>query len=208
MKRDPLQDAYRALQHEGSSACPSDDELAGLVVGDVDDARRALLADHVVSCRRCTESAAILFETHRETSGAGRAAPIARRLWFSLAAAAAALVVVGLLVARPGARAPAAERGASGPSAGVVPPDGAALDEPPTRFEWPTTAEAESYRLELYRDSGELVWDGGRQTDTRAPLPAAARARLSAGAYYWVVEIEGPLGKTRSGPFSFRVGRR
>jgi hypothetical protein len=51
------------------------------------------------------------------------------------------------------------------------------------------------------------VWDGGRQTDTRAPLPAAARARLSAGAYYWVVEIEGALGKTRSGPFSFRVGR-
>jgi hypothetical protein len=209
MTDDRLREAYRALQGEGSPACPSDDELAGLVLGEDAEARRTALADHVVSCRRCSESVAILLETHREISGDGRTAPAARRRrWLSLAAAAAALVVIGFLLARPAERIRPAERGPSDRMAGVVPADGTPLAEPPERFEWPPSAEAESYRLEVYRDSGELVWDSGLLATTHAVLPADARARLAAGAYYWVVEVEGSLGRTRTGPFSFRVGRR
>ncbi|HEX2223053.1 MAG TPA: hypothetical protein VHN15_02480, partial [Thermoanaerobaculia bacterium] len=45
--------AYRRLQEAGSDACPPEEALAALAVGEVPEERRAALADHVVACRRC-----------------------------------------------------------------------------------------------------------------------------------------------------------
>jgi hypothetical protein len=204
MTRDPFRDAFRALQTEGSPSCPSDEDLASLVLGDA-GTRRDALADHVVSCRRCAESVGILYDTHREVSGPSPRAP-ARR-WLSVAAAAVALATLGVLLARRPDRLPSVDRGAASRSGAVVPPDRAALPESPLRLQWPARSGAETYRVKLFRDSGELVWDSGSMTSVSADLPADARERVGTGAYYWIVEIEGPLGKERSGPFSFRVGR-
>ena len=205
MKRDSLRDAFRGLQTEGSPSCPPDEELVSLVLGEVSRERRDALADHVVSCRRCADGVRILYETHREASGARHGAP-ARR-WLSVAAAAAVLAIVGVLIARGPGRVPSAERGTVAPGSTVVPYDGAVLPEPPSRLQWPARSGAETYRARLYRDSGELVWDSGTVASASAELPADARDRVGTGAYYWVVETAGSLGRERSGPFSFRVGR-
>ena len=205
MTRDPLHDAFRALQTEGSPSCPPDEELVSLVLGELTGDRRDSLADHVVSCRLCADGVRILYETHREASGARLGAPVRR--WISVAAVAAALAIVGVLVVRGPGRAPSAERGTVLQSVAVVPYDGAVLLEPPSRLQWPSRSGAESYRAKLYRDSGELVWDSGAIVSASTDLPTDVRTRLGTGSYYWVVEIESSLGRERSGPFSFRVGR-
>jgi hypothetical protein len=205
MTHDPLHDAFRALQTEGSPSCPPDEELVSLVLGEVAGDRRNSLADHVVSCRRCADGVRILYETHRETSGT-RPATQARR-WMSVAAVAAVLAIVGVLLARGPGQAPSAERGSVARDSAVVPNDGEVLLEPPSRLQWPSRSEAETYRAKLYRDSGELVWDSGTMSAASTELPADVRNRLETGAYYWVVETEGSRGPERSGPYSFRVGR-
>lgn len=202
---DDLREAYRALQGPGSAQCPADEELAALVLGELPAERRDAAADHVVSCRRCTESAGVLFETHREASGARAASPSSRRRWVSLAAAAAAIAAIVLLV-RPPERAPSAERGRGDRAAGFVPADGAQLAEAPPRFAWPPLERAETYRLKLYRDSGDPAWESAAVAAPSVELPPEARGRLgTGGAYYWVVEVEGPSGASRLGPVSFRI---
>src|SRR5437762_670503 len=66
--------AYRELQQAGSGGCPDAETLAGLVLKDVPPEKREALADHVVSCRRCSEDYQILSRTDVEAS------PLRRRL--------------------------------------------------------------------------------------------------------------------------------
>jgi len=199
---DRLQEAYRGLQAAGSEQCPGDEELAGLVLGEGPAERRAALADHVVGCRRCTENARILFEVRQETDAT--AASLPRRRWLTLAAAAAALAVIGLLIGRQ--RTASIERGLPLRAAEILPADGAELPSAPDRFRWTRVDQAEGYDVKLYRDAGDLAWESGRETAPEAELPQAARSGLESGrAYYWVVEVDAPAGATRLGPFSFRL---
>jgi len=205
---DRLREAYRALQAPGSEACPADEELAAIALGELEPGRRDALADHVVACRRCAESVGILLETHREASVRKATASPLRR-WIPLAAAAAAIAVIALLIARLPTPSPSVERGRAERIPGLVPADGAELPDPPARFAWPASERAEAYRLKIYRDSGDAAW---ASADTAAPfleLPPDARARLKpGGAYYWVIEVEGSSGASRLGPFSFRIADR
>jgi hypothetical protein len=207
MTPDELREAYRALQTEGSAHCPADEELAALAVGELSAPRRTELADHVVACRRCAESAAILLETHREIGGSQllrSASP--RRRWLSLAAAAAALAVIGLLVGRSADRPASVDRGLPAQISGIVPADGSELAAPPVRFAWPPPDQAEGYRLKLYGDGGELAWQSDRVAASAADVPPAVGSRLEAGrSYYWVVDVDGPARQARLGPFTFRI---
>jgi hypothetical protein len=58
--------AYRHLQGRGSPSCPSDDRLIDLVLHEHACAEREQLADHIVSCCRCTALCQILLRVHRD----------------------------------------------------------------------------------------------------------------------------------------------
>jgi hypothetical protein len=62
--------AYRDLQSRGSSSCPPDDRLIALVLHEHPGAEREQLADHIVSCRRCTDLAQLLLRVHRDLTRA------------------------------------------------------------------------------------------------------------------------------------------
>ena len=59
-------EAYRSLQSHGSPSCPPDDRLIALVLHEHQSAGREQLADHIVSCRRCTDLYQILLRVHRD----------------------------------------------------------------------------------------------------------------------------------------------
>lgn len=196
--------AYRELQLAGSGGCPDAETLAGLVLNDVPPEKREALADHVVSCRRCSEDYQVLSRTH------ARAAPIRRRLdprgWIAAAVILFA-VAGGVFVARRDRAQTEVTRGAGSSVASlVVPPDGGSLSSAPTEFVWPAQAGAEGYRVKLFGPSGEALWESERVKQNRVGLPPLQRARLSAGqSYFWVVETEMSLEKTRLGPFRFSL---
>ena len=62
--------AYRDLQSRGSPSCPSDEHLIAFVLHEDLGAERERLADHVVSCRRCTALYQVLLRVHRDLTGA------------------------------------------------------------------------------------------------------------------------------------------
>jgi hypothetical protein len=94
--------AYRRLQEAGSEACPPDEALAALALGEVSEQERTELADHVASCRRCAATYRDLLDVHREaqraeaavTNPGATAAPRRRTAW--AVAAAAGLAAVSL----------------------------------------------------------------------------------------------------------------
>ena len=199
-----LLQAYRELQQSGSGGCPDAEALVGLVLKDVPPEEREALADHVVSCRRCSEDYQILSRTHVEAS------PMRRRLdpraWIAAAVILFA-VAGGVFVARRDRGESDITRGASS-SVGshVVPPDGGSVPSPPAEFVWPPQPGAEGYRVKLFAPSGDPLWESERVKQNRVGLPPLQRSRLSAGqSYFWVVETEMPLEKTRLGPFRFRL---
>lgn len=197
-----LRRTYRAVQEPGSEACPTPEALAALATGELAGDERQQIADHVVRCRACSENAQILLQAHAESGGrprAGRLAVIA-----GLAAAAAVVLVAGRLLLAPGTG-PSAERGPVA-AVHVAPADGAELTGAPQRFSWPADKDSESYRVKLFDDAGEPLWQSEPTRETAVDLPAPARDRLQPGrAYFWNVEIEGRLEKQHLGPFRFRL---
>lgn len=94
--------AWRRLQEAGSDACPPDEALAALALGEVSAEERTALADHVASCRRCSAVYRDLLDLHREAQRLAGAAPAAapdataappRRTAWAVAAAAALAAV-------------------------------------------------------------------------------------------------------------------
>jgi hypothetical protein len=61
--------AYRDLQGRGSPSCPPDERLIALVLHEDQSAEREPLADHLVSCRRCTDFYQLLLRVHRDLRG-------------------------------------------------------------------------------------------------------------------------------------------
>jgi len=196
--------AYRALQEKGSEACPQPETLAALAAGELAGEQRQRTANHVVRCRSCTESTQILIQTHAEAGGGSRARGGLLARTAGLAAAAVVAIVAARLLLAPRPE-PSAERGAAR-NLQVVPADGASLSSPPEQFSWQAESDAESYRVKLFDDTGEPVWQSDAAKETRAAFPPADRVRLSKGkAYFWNVEVEGRLEKRRLGPFRFRL---
>lgn len=61
--------AYRDLQSRGSPSCPPDNHLIALVLHEHPGTEQEQLADHIVSCRRCTDLYQILLRVHRDLTG-------------------------------------------------------------------------------------------------------------------------------------------
>src|SRR5262245_4232151 len=88
---------YRDLQAPGSDACPDAEALVELVLGETPAGKRESLADHVVSCRRCSENHQILARTNEEAAPRIRAERSFPVRWVAVAAvvlAAAGAVLV------------------------------------------------------------------------------------------------------------------
>src|SRR5215470_14258937 len=125
-----LSQTYRDLQEPGSDRCPSAEELASVAMGDAPGGDRDRIADHAVSCRRCTENLQILMRTHLEAAGTPEPRKLASLTW--IAAAAIAAIAIGAVLWTRANRPDEALRGggASVPGLFAMPVDGAVLAEP------------------------------------------------------------------------------
>jgi len=214
MSRDPeidereraaLRAAYRTLQTERSESCPDAETLAALVVGDLEGEARARCANHVPTCRSCSDDYRSLAEIHARASTELR--PRSPRRILPIAAAVAAALLAGALIFLRSERREEAFRGGAPASAAVAPADGATLAGPPSELRWPAQAGTESYRVKLFASSGDALWDADTRTVDRVALPETVRSRLRPGSYFWTVEVRLPSERQRLGPYSFTVGR-
>jgi hypothetical protein len=198
-------DALRALSAPVPGGCPTDEELAALVLDDLEPSLRRERADHVVACAACRERWEILSTLHLEAQSlqSGRA----RRPWRHAAAAAAAALAVGTISAylMTGTAGPApggsALRGAA-PEAAVRPIPDSVLAAPPRELAWPPPRAGVEARVRLLDARGEVLWET-HSSDGRVRLPDRLRDRLRSGrAYFWVVDQES---SGRLGPFWFTL---
>jgi hypothetical protein len=198
-----LKESYRGLQTGGSDGCPSAEALAALAIGEPADERERL-ADHIVSCVPCADAYQILARTHAESQSTWQRG-LPRAAWLS--AAAVLIAAAGAILFWRSQRPSEALRGgANEPSRLVSPAGGATVAATPIQLRWPALAGAESYRARLFDASGQTVWESGRLATASAELPSAARERLTRGqTYFWTVEAEMSLEKTRLGPYSFTI---
>jgi hypothetical protein len=202
-------DAYRARSAAGGAECPPPEEVASLVVGDSQGGERERLADHLTTCGRCAADYRDLRELHREASGL-RPGGARRRLAAWSAVAAMALVAFGLAMlwraqAPSRLETPVAETLRGGvdeafPSAGVT------VAAAPPELRWPGQPGATGYRVRLFDERGESLWESASGSATRQSLPAPVRERLASGSgYFWTVEVAGPVARERLGPHWFRI---
>jgi hypothetical protein len=203
--------AYREALPAGTAGCPSDEELASLLLGEVEAGARMRLADHLVSCRRCVAAYRTLAELQREA--AGEPAPAGRwplRRLAGWAAAAALLVAAGLaLVALPPVeRDGEVVRGPADAAKPVDPPHGARLAAPPRRLTWAEEADGAIYRVVVYDEESAPLWESERTRRPILELPATVRDRLATGGtFYWRVRIEGESGRGATPLYRFEVAR-
>jgi len=193
--------AYRSTLAAEPAGCPGDDALAALATGELDDAERTRVADHVTRCARCTADYRLLVEVHEEAAASRRRR---RNPWLSIAAAAAVAVAAGVAL-RVGPAGSDRLRGGE-PSRAVAPAPDARLATPPAELTWGADPGAVRYRVRLFDARGERIWESEAAPATSRPLPPEVRARLLPGAsYFWVVDVEGPGPARKLGPFWFQL---
>lgn len=207
--REALREAYRrTLEQAPAGTCPSEERLAALVVGEIEGNARTELADHVVRCMSCGESYRMLRRLHGEVKT--RSTPP----WRSVPVRVAAVVLISLggiaifgIWHGSSPLSPETEdvrRGVE--EQGIVPSDRASLSEAPDRLEWLPQLGAARYRVRLFQSDAEPLWVGEPISETTIPLPPRVRAELRAGSsYFWTVEVDGAVERSRLGPFWFHL---
>ncbi|MGH9382488.1 MAG: zf-HC2 domain-containing protein [Thermoanaerobaculia bacterium] len=201
-------EAYQSGMQTGSGACPGNETLAALVLGELSGNERAALVRHVSECRRCAEGYRTLLALHAE---AGSMLPRRRMRWPAVAAAAVLAVGLGVTLvwlARTGGPGAVddAVRGGSVDEKAVDPADGAVLPSPPVALSWPADADATGYRVRLYDSAAEPLWESHPIASSEIELPPSVREDLIAGqAYFWVVEVAGSSTGRRQGPYWFEL---
>ena len=182
------------------------ERLAALALGELGEADRERLGDHIVGCRRCSESWRILSRTHAQASRATGAA----RAWRPWAAAAAiALVALAAVwTVRTSGRREAFRGAASVPAGDVIPADGTTIGDPPAVLRWPMQREAQTHRVRLFTSAGDPLWEADAGKSREITVPESVRARLRPEqAYFWTVDVGTPAGTERLGPFAFTLHR-
>lgn len=215
---DPWRDTYRRLQSEGTPSCPGTERLCALVLGELAEKERLELADHVVSCKRCSETMRDLLELHGEAAPElSIAAPRPASAWRALGGwrLAGAAAVVGLalgltFVARRSPAPPAAPhpavRGSAGAVVGLEPEDRATLSLPPARLEWPAEEGVEGYSIVLYDFEATPLWESPLVSVPAIEIPEAVRAQIaSGGTYYWRVTSLTGIERRQSDLHSFTL---
>lgn len=228
MNGDPDLEALhrRSTAPADRAGCPSAEALFSLVdpAASLDPAERERLVDHVAACSACAEELRLmrslgpwsesLAARLTEAGEAPRVPPpralrARRRLFRPLALAAVlAAAVGGAVLLRQNLpllpTTPEVERGAA--AAEVSPEPDSVLQAPPETLRWAAQAGAVRYRVKLYDEEANLLWNGPASRQPRVPLPPAVRNRLHPGAaYFWVVEVEGPVQRRQLGAFWFRL---
>jgi hypothetical protein len=221
---DELRRLYQArTAKDDRSGCPGAPELAALAGGELGDADRRRLLEHVAGCASCALEVKLAAETvpwseelSREVAAASRSAPASppssiasraperrrsRRLLPSLALAAATVLAIGAgvwLLTPPALPPGDVVRGAEDE---VAPAPGSELAEAPARLTWAPQPGAESYRVVLFDARAERLWESGPLAAAEVVLPPEARAQRRPGAtYLWLVEVEGPAARRELGP--------
>jgi anti-sigma factor RsiW len=162
--------------------------VAGYVGGTLSLVQRRELERHLANCEACTEEIAAIARLRAARGGARR--------WLPVGVAAAA-VLAGIVLLRPGRPAPDVVRDAGDerPIAVVVPLDGDTVAGTPT-FVWRPVAGARTYRLTLTSEAGDSVW-AATTTDTAVRTPADVALERTA-RYYWYVDALLPDGRSLS----------
>jgi len=183
-----LRGAFVEAQEPGGASCPDETMLAALALSELPPPQASSIADHAVSCRRCSAALRDLLDLHDAVRP--DASSFSRSAW-SLAAAAALLVAgIALSYYARQARPPipltsSTERGAAAATFGVDPPDGAMLGAAPERLAWAESPNAEAYSVVLYDAESTPVWESPSFPTPRIPIPPDVRGRLGEGRYFW-----------------------
>lgn len=198
--------SWQAEMPAGDAACPSDETLAALALGEIEGAERAALADHVAGCRRCAESFRTLVDLDREAERLRRRRRVPRAAWAAAAAVAVVALTGALWLGSGREERPAADSARrAAPAAAVQPAADAVLDRPPESFAWPRHAGATGYRVRLYDEAAVLIWESPEVSTASVPL-ADPPPLEAGGAFFWTVEVGGPAARARLGPYWFRIG--
>lgn len=208
-------EAYGAEVSETGGACPAEERLAALAVGEMTGDERTELADHVVGCPRCAAAYRTLAELHEaaaELSPGSVRRPTRRRAWLVGAAAAAAIVAALALALLDLPLGPAGDRVVRGTDSLVLetdPADGARLAAPPERLRWSPAEEpgpAATYRVVLYDAESVPLWKSESTKEAAVEIPPAVRERLTPGAYYWRIQTDHGFDRTATPLLRFEIG--
>lgn len=194
---DPWRVRYARSMADTREGHLEESEWERLACGEVSPAERERALEHVTRCSLCadlyrgltqlTEEARLFDPGAPRASRAGRSPLWERAPGWARWAAAAAAIAVGVLpwlprkapVSSPTTRAPAA-------------PSSLVLLEPSgtigtlRQFRWRGVAEAETYRVRLFREDGLLLWTSGVLAVSAADWPETLD--LPPGRYFWEVE--------------------
>lgn len=85
----------------------------------------------------------------------------------------------------------------------VEPRTAARMKEAPTRFAWAGMPNARGYRVEIYDDHAEKLWESPLIAETHLEVPESLRIQLQTGTFLWRVRTEGS--GVEIGPFHFTV---
>lgn len=203
--------AYRQIVSEPGDPvdCPSDEDLASLVVDEDDSRMRVALADHVVECDVCRGRWRLLRDLHREAGGpASPRAAARRRVRWAMAAAAVIVLAAAVALLAPLADGPdrsvlrSEDAVDSNLPGAIVPASDATLTTAPRRLTWPPDGDREGEVLVRLLDAeGRELWRR-HGPDGAADLPESIRSELEPGeSYLWVVD----RATDRLGPFWFTL---
>lgn len=80
------------------------------------------------------------------------------------------------------------------------------LSAEPQEFRWVSQPGAERYRITIYNNAAESLWQSAWLVEARADAPDVADVMFANGSrYFWVVEIDGATQKRTLGPYWFRL---
>lgn len=183
---DELRDAYAPLLRRTTDTtrqdCPAPEALMAALRGDGPEAERIRVLDHALQCPSCRPELALL----RTVSG-GAPAETGRRFrpgtWalIPLAAAAAAVLAVGVWFGQRRPLDDVTRANGGGEPALVEPAPGGALDVGPVTFVWRAVEGAIRYTLEVDAPDGSVIYST-ETTDT-----TAGAALNATGEHRWWV---------------------
>ena len=195
-----LRDAYRYALESDATVPPSDEELAKLVIGELSAAEREDVVARMLRSPEAIEKHKVLEALHAEA----RQQPAPRRRWYGVAAVAASVLLAISVWQFLPEQQPGGIR-SDVPSAGS-PSGNVVLTDSPTEYLWASEPGAIRYRVELFNNAGDALWESEWTEDAQVEAPSADLLQLDSGArYFWIVHVEGATARQSLGPYWFRI---
>lgn len=197
---DAYREAYRYSLQNSGQVPPTDEELAALVTGELSTRDRDRVVLAMLKSPEAIEKHRILEELHQQRPDSG---PVHGRRYRGLAVAAAIVLAVSVWTFLP-TDVPVSQR--TGDPVSSSPSGNVALRVPPGVYEWTAEPGARRYRITVYSNAGERLWQSDWVTQVRQSAPGGDELPLERGArYYWTVDIDGGVGRDSLGPYWFRL---